>query len=77
MKLHIAALALALAAAAPANAVQDQSKPAPWLVAQTDRKMPSCRLDERNVPVGSTTCRERFTHVCTARGTWERTNKPC
>jgi hypothetical protein len=76
MKARIAALAVALAIGAP-FAAAEESKPAPWLVAQYDRKMPQCKIDERNVPVGSTTCREGYTHVCTGRGIWERTGKPC
>ena len=77
MKSAIAALAVALALGGPANAAQEAPKPAPWLVAQSDRKMPTCQIDAREVPVGATTCREGRTHVCTARGTWEDTRKPC
>ena len=76
MKAHIAALALALFASTSATALEER-KPGPWLVAQSDRKMPTCEIDHRQVPVGATTCREGYTHLCTPRGTWERTNKPC
>ena len=77
MKAPIAVLAFALIASTPATALEEGARPAPWLVAQSDRRMPTCRLDERDVPVGATTCREGYTHVCSPRGGWERTNKPC
>ena len=48
---------------------------APWLVAQ-DRRMPSCQVDNREVPVGTTSCREGRLWVCERSG-WATTGKPC
>jgi hypothetical protein len=77
MKTPIAVLALALAISVPANAEQETSKLAPWLVAQGDRRMPTCKQDEREVPVGTTVCREGKSLICSGRGAWEDTRKPC
>jgi hypothetical protein len=77
MKTPIAVLALAFAISIPANAQPEPYKPAPWLVAQGDRRMPTCKQDERDVPVGTTVCREGKTVICSGRGAWEDTRRPC
>ena len=77
MKARIVTLALAIAIGAPAFASAEASKPAPWLVAQYDRRMPTCKVDNRDVPVGTTTCREGKELVCNGRGAWEDTRKAC
>jgi hypothetical protein len=75
MKIALIA-ALTLATAASASAPHEAPK-APWLVAQYDRKMPSCKNDDREVPVGTTMCREGNTWICSGRGTWDNTGKRC
>jgi hypothetical protein len=74
MKAILAAVTLCLAAGAFAH---EPSKPAPWLVAQSDRRMPMCKQEERDVPSGTTTCREGRSYICSGRGSWETTGKPC
>ena len=74
MKAILTALAFALVTGALA---QEAPKPAPWLVAQYDRRLPTCKQEERDVPSGTTTCREGRSFICTGRGTWETTGKPC
>ena len=77
MKARIAALALTIATSVWAAAPQEAAKPAPWLLAQYDRRMPSCKSEERDVPVGTTMCRDGSTWVCSGRGVWESSGKPC
>jgi len=48
---------------------------APWLLAQ-DRRMPTCKIDNRDVPTGTTSCRQKRLWVC-ERGDWVNTGKPC
>lgn len=48
---------------------------APWLLAQ-DRSMPSCKLDNRDVPTGTTYCRQKRLWVC-ERGSWVDSGKAC
>ena len=74
MKAAIATLVLAFSVSVQAQ--QETAKPAPWLVAQ-DRRMPTCKVDEREVPVGTMTCRQGQTYVCSGRGAWEANGKPC
>ena len=76
MKTILAMLALALATGALATS-QETAKPAPWLVAQNDRRLPTCKQEERDVPSGTMLCREGRTMICSGRGTWEQTGKPC
>lgn len=52
-------------------------RPAPWLVAQTDRVERTCDFEHRKVPVGTTYCREGRVWQCTPQGGWINTNKPC
>ena len=72
-----AVLALGFITASMSLSAEPASKPAPWLVAQADRPKPKCQVDGRDVPVGSTFCREGSLHVCDGRGTWSDSRKPC
>jgi hypothetical protein len=66
-----AALALPSLAGAP-------EQPAGWLlIAQSDRKQPTCELDGRQVPLGMTYCREGYVWKCNRNGNWERTSMAC
>ena len=46
-----------------------------WLLAQ-DRRMPSCQMDGREVPVGTTYCRQQRVWSCERSG-WTNTGNPC
>ena len=46
-----------------------------WLLAQ-DRRMPSCQMDGREVPVGTTYCRQQRIWSCERSG-WTNTGNPC
>ena len=61
----------------PATAPTPSAATAPltWLLAQ-DRRMPTCKLDEREVPTGTTICRKKRFVAC-ERGEWVDTGKPC
>jgi hypothetical protein len=74
MKARIAVVALVLTSSVWADAPRQSTEPAPWLVA--DRRMPTCKSDNRDLPVGTTWCREGRTWICSPRG-WEDTRKPC
>ena len=52
-------------------------QPSPWLLAQYDRRQPTCRDDEKEMPRGSMVCRQGRVMVCNPRGAWEDTTKPC
>ena len=87
MKRHLGMLAVLIAlfaanassntaretAALPLPAVK--ASPAPRLFAQ-DRPMPTCSLDNRQVPVGSTSCQEGRLMICERSG-WTSTGKSC
>lgn len=75
--LKLALAAVAFAAAMPLAPAVANDRPAPWLVAQTDRVQRTCDLDGRKVPVGATYCREGKVHQCSPQGGWTNTNKPC
>ena len=47
------------------------------LLAQAERKAPTCRDDEKEVPRGSSMCRKQKLSVCGPKGSWEDTGKPC
>ena len=49
----------------------------PWLLAQYDRRQPTCRDDEKEMPRGSMVCRQGRVMLCNPRGAWEDTAKPC
>jgi hypothetical protein len=49
----------------------------PLILAQYDRPMPTCRDDEKEMPRGSSVCREGRLMLCNPRGAWEDTRKPC
>jgi hypothetical protein len=71
---------LLLAAMVPLAAWSDapaESKSAPWLVAQYERRMPTCKLEDRNVPIGTAFCKEGRTWRCGPSGNWEDTRKAC
>ena len=60
----------------PSSALPSAKAPAaPWLLAQ-DRRMPTCSLDNREVPVGSSSCREGRLWICQPGG-WVSTGKEC
>jgi len=48
--------------------------PQPRLLAQEG--MPTCKMEDRNVPTGTTFCREKRVWVC-ERGSWVNSGKPC
>jgi hypothetical protein len=75
--LKLALAIAAIAAATPLAPAVANDRPAPWLVAQTDRIERTCDLDGRKVPVGTTYCRLGRVHQCTPQGGWISTNKPC
>lgn len=77
MRTSLAVLAFAIASSVWADAPRQTEQPAPWLIAQYDRRMPSCKSEDRDVPVGTTACREGNTWVCSGRGVWENTGKRC
>jgi hypothetical protein len=66
-----------LAASMPLAPALAGDRPAPWLVAQTDRPQRTCDLDGRKVPVGAMYCRLGKVHQCSPQGGWIDTNKPC
>jgi hypothetical protein len=72
--LKIVLAVAALAASVPLAPAVANDRPAPWLVAQTER---TCEFDGRRVPVGATYCREGKVWLCTPQGGWINTNKPC
>jgi hypothetical protein len=79
MKSKIAMLAALLTAAlALPSLAGAPEKPAGWLLlAQSDRKQPTCELDDRQVPAGMTYCRGDYVWKCGRNGSWERTSKRC
>ena len=80
--LRIVAAGIALIAASagagapPENPAVRAPAPAaaPWLLAQ--ERMPTCKVDNRNVPTGTTACRQKRLWVC-ERGDWVNTGKAC
>lgn len=76
IKLIIASLAIALLAS-PAGAARTGQSQAPWLVAQTERQLPTCEADNRRVPRGAHTCRDGKLLVCGAYGNWVDSGKAC
>jgi hypothetical protein len=73
---------LTAAAAQPAEtalqrALRAPAAAAPPILAQYDRPRPTCKDDERDMPRGSTVCRDGRHLVCGVRGQWEDSGKPC
>jgi hypothetical protein len=68
-------LSLSLAwSAAPAT----ETRPAPWMVAQSgDRPRPTCESDKRKMPRGSMVCRDGKRLQCGPYGNWIDTGKEC
>ena len=54
-----------------------ETRPAPWLVAQTDKPRPMCESDQRKMPRGAMVCREGKQLQCGPYGNWVDTGKPC
>jgi hypothetical protein len=83
MKTEIVTMAALLAAmlALPSQARTPQDRapqqPAASLILAQGRGEATCKLEERNVPQGTTYCKEGFVVRCTPRGTWEKTGKGC
>lgn len=84
MKIEIVTMAALVAAmlALPSQARTPQERalqqpPASSLILAQARGDATCEMDGRRVPQGSTVCMQSQTMRCTARGTWERTGKPC
>jgi len=73
LKLLSAAFAIAILA----GPVPAAPQVAPWLVAQSERPRPSCDLDGRQVPAGTTYCHDGKVRLCDPNGRWVDTNKPC
>ena len=59
---------------APAPAATSEPAPATRLLAQEG--MPTCKLDNRDVPTGTTFCREKRVWIC-ERGSWVNSGKLC
>lgn len=60
------------------NAAGETPLPASrFLLAQYDRRQPTCRDDEKEMPRGSMICRNGRVVLCNPRGAWEDTAKPC
>lgn len=57
------------------RAAASEPAPLPWLLVQ-DRRMPTCQTDGREVPVGTTYCRQKRLWSCERAG-WTDTGKPC
>jgi hypothetical protein len=53
-----------------------EPKPLPWLLAQ-ERRMPTCELENRRVPVGTRLCSNFKVWECSASGNWVDTGKDC
>ena len=82
MKTQIVTTAALLAAlmALPSQARVPQERtaqPAGILILAQARGDATCKLEGRNVPQGTTYCEAGYVLRCTARGSWERTGKPC
>lgn len=76
MKLTIGCLAIALLAS-PAGAARTEQSQARWMLAQSERQLPTCEVDNRRVPRGSTTCREGRLLHCGPYGNWVDSGKAC
>jgi len=75
-----ALLAAVLALPSQARAPQErapQQQPATSLILAQARGDATCELDGRRVPQGATVCQQGQTMRCTARGSWEKSGKPC
>ena len=77
MRSKIALLAALLAAvfALPSQARAPEQRG--WLLLAQAGGEATCELDGRRVPQGATVCQQGQTMRCTARGSWEKTGKPC
>ena len=47
------------------------------LVAEAPRPRPTCKDDERDLPRGSTICRNGRVMVCSPQGTWQDRGRAC
>ena len=74
-----ALLAAMLALPSQARAPQERTtqQPAASLILAQGRGDATCPLEGRKVPQGTTRCEAGNVVRCTARGSWERTGKPC
>lgn len=54
-----------------------ETRPAPWMVAQTDKPRPTCESDKRKMPRGAMVCRQGKQLQCGPYGNWVDTGKPC
>jgi hypothetical protein len=83
MKTQIVTIAALLAAmlALPSQAraphERTPQQPAASLILAQARGDATCQLDGRRVPQGTTVCEAGYVVRCTARGSWEKTGKPC
>lgn len=88
MKALLLATALTAASLAPAAAAetpleralrapQPNAGVAPLILAQYDRRRPTCANDGKELPRGSMVCYEGKLMQCGPRGAWEDTGKPC
>ena len=74
----VAFLAALMAMPSQARAPQERAaQPAANLILAQARGDATCKLEGRNVPQGTTYCEAGYVLRCTARGSWERTGKPC
>ena len=78
MKIEIVTVAALLAAmlALPSQARAPEAQKSLLLLAQ-GRGEATCKQEERNVPQGTTYCKEGYVVRCSPRGTWEKTGKAC
>jgi len=78
MKTEIVTMAALLAAmlSLPTQARAPEAQRGLLILAQ-GRGEATCKMEERDVPQGTTTCKEGFVVRCTPRGTWEKTGKAC
>lgn len=73
-----ALLAALMAMPSQARAPQERTaQPAASLILAQARGDATCKLEGRNVPQGTTYCDAGYVLRCTARGSWEKTGKPC
>ena len=73
----LAAAVLAALLWMPGSEARETPQPSPFLLAQYDRRQPTCRDDEKELPRGSMICRDGRVMLCNPRGAWEDTAKPC
>lgn len=59
------------------RAPQPNAGAGPLILAQSERRRPGCKNDGRELPRGIMVCYEGKLMLCSPRGTWEDTGRPC